>query len=166
MDTVYIETSIMSHATAWPSSDAATSILQDQAKRWMNEQRPKYDVITSRLELDETALGDPDDAKRRLAMLADVPILDPNRDVETVADELVSHSLIPESARLDASHVAAATLAGVQSLLTQNCRHIANTTVLPGVYRLLDTLGLSGMLIRTPAEFLGGSDDEDQQSHT
>ena len=29
MDLVYIETSIVSHATAWPSSDPATAVLQD-----------------------------------------------------------------------------------------------------------------------------------------
>ena len=161
MDTVYIETSIISHATAWPSSNPATAVLQDQAKLWMDEQRQKYNVVTSQLVLDEAALGDPDAAQRRLAMLADIPILDPNPDVEMVADQLVSHSLIPESARLDASHVAAAALAGVQFLLTQNCRHIANASVLPRVYRLLDDLGLPGLLIYTPAEFLGGSDDED-----
>lgn len=161
MDTVYIETSIVSHATAWPSSNPATAVLQDQATQWMNEQRSKYNVVTSRLVLDEAALGDPDAAQRRLAMLADIPILDPNPDVETVADQLVSHSLIPESARLDASHVAAAALAGVQFLLTQNCRHIANASVLPRVYRLLDELGLPGLLIYTPAEFLGGSDEDD-----
>jgi len=44
MDTVYIETSIVSHATARPSSDPATAVLQDQAKRWMNEQAAKYEL--------------------------------------------------------------------------------------------------------------------------
>lgn len=161
MDTVYIETSIVSHATAWPSKNAATAVLQDQAKRWMDEQRPNFNVVTSRLVLDEAALGDPDAAQRRLAMLAGIPILDPNPDVELVAEQLVSRSLIPETARLDASHVATAALAGVQFLLTQNCRHIANAVVLPRVYRLLDELGLAGLLIYTPAEFLGGSNDDD-----
>jgi hypothetical protein len=92
-------------------------------------------------------------------MLADIPVLDENPDVETVADELVSRSLIPANARLDALHVATAAVAGVQYLLTLNCRHIANARVLPGVYRLLDELGLSGLLIATPLEFLGGIDD-------
>ena len=158
MDTVYIETSIVSHATAWPSNDPATAVLQDQAKRWMGEQRPKYNVVTSRLVLDEAGRGDTDAARRRLALLADIPILDPNPDVETVADEIIGRSLIPESAKLDASHVASAALAGVQFLLTQNCRHIANAAVLPRLYRLLDDLGLPGLLIYTPAEFLGGSE--------
>jgi len=161
MDTVYLETSIVSHATARTSSNAATAVLQDQAKRWMNEQRSNFNVVTSRLVLDEAALGDPDAAQRRLTLLSDIPVLNPNPDVESVAEQLVSRSLIPENARLDASHVATAALAGVQFLLTQNCRHIANASVLPRVYQLLDELGLPGLLIYTPAEFLGGTNNDD-----
>jgi len=160
MDTVYIETSIVSHATARPSLDPATAVLQDQAKRWMETQRPQFNVVTSRLVLDEAALGDTEAANRRLAMLADIPILDPNPDVEVVAEEILTRSLMPQSAKLDASHVAVAALAGVQFLLTQNCRHIANATMLPRIYRLLDELGIPGLLIYTPAEFLGGSTDD------
>ncbi len=164
MDIVYIETSIVSHATAWPSPDPATAVLQDQARRWMDEQAPRYEMVTSQIVLAEARRGDPEAADRRLAMLASIAILEQNPDAERVADQLVSRSLIPESARLDALHVATAALAGVQYLLTQNCRHIANAHVLPGVYRLLDQLGLSGMLIATPVEFLGGDDDDQPDS--
>ena len=143
MDRVYIETSIISHATAWPSPDPATSLLQDQAKRWMDEERPNYEVVTSQLVLDEAARGDSDAAARRLTMLADIAILEANPDVQTVAAEIVRRSLMPQSARLDALHVATAALAGVQYLLTQNCRHIANAHVLPRMYRLLDDVGLA-----------------------
>lgn len=68
--------------------------------------------------------------------------------------------MIPASARIDALHVATAALAGVQYLLTKNCKHIANAHQLPQIYRLLDELGLAGMLICTPIEFLGGDDSE------
>ena len=159
MDSVYIETSIVSHATARPSCDPATATMQDQARRWMAEQRPKYAVVTSQLVLAEAARGDPDAAARRLVMLADIPILGENPDVDRVADELVARSLIPAAARVDALHLAIAALAGVQYLLTLNCRHIANASVLPRVYRLLGDLGLSGLLVCTPMEFLGGSSD-------
>ncbi len=162
MDIVYIETSIVSHATARSSSDPATAVLQSQAKRWMDEQRANYDLVTSELVVTEAAAGDPDAASRRLAMLADIPILRENPDVDVVADELIARSLIPTVARLDALHVATAALAGVQYLLTQNCRHIANAHVLPRVYRLLDDLGLSGLLICTPVEFLGGPSDDEE----
>ena len=159
MDIVYIETSVVSHATALPSSDPATAVLQDQAQRWMAEQGPRYELVTSQFVIDEASMGDPDAVFRRLEMLDGIPVLPVNPDADTVADAIVSRSMMPASARLDALHVAAAALAGVQYLLTQNCKHIANAHELPRIYRLLDELGLSGMLICTPIEFLGGNDD-------
>lgn len=159
MDTVYIETSIVSHATARTSSDSATMGMHDQARRWMVEQRPKFTVVTSQLVLAEASRGDPDAAARRLKMLTDIPILDENPDVDRVAEALIAGAAIPAAARIDALHLAIAALAGVQYLLTLNCRHIANARELPGVYRVLGDLGLSGLLICTPMEFLGGSSD-------
>ena len=82
MDTVYIETSIVSHATAWPSPDPAIAVLQEQAKRWMDEQRPLYDVVTSQLVIDEAGMGDPDAAARRLQMLDGIPVLPVNPDAD------------------------------------------------------------------------------------
>lgn len=162
MDTVYIETSIISHATARSTTDVATTALQEQAKRWMTEQRTNFHIVTSQLVVAEARAGDSDAAARRLTMLSDIPILAENPDVDQVADELVRRSLIPQNARVDALHVAIAALAGVQYLLTLNCRHIANATVLPRVYKLLNELGLSGLLICTPMEFLGGLNDVGQ----
>ncbi len=157
MDLVYIETSIISHATARPSLDSATAVLQDHARRWMFEQRPLYEVVTSQLVIDEASMGDSAAAVRRLAMLDGIPILPAHPDADSIADEIVSRSMMPPKAKLDALHVATAALAGVQYLVTQNCTHIANAHQLPRVYRLLDELGLSGMLICTPVEFLGGN---------
>ena len=79
-----------------------------------------------------------------------------------VADEIIRRSMMPPSARIDAVHVAVSALAGVQYLLTLNCKHIANARELPRIYRLLDELGLSGMVICTPLEFLGGDEDDPQ----
>jgi len=95
-------------------------------------------------------------------MLDGIPILPANPDAETVADEIVGRSMMSATARIDALHVALAALAGVEYLLTQNCKHIANARELPRIYRLLDELGLSGMLICTPIEFLEGNDDDTQ----
>ena len=61
--------------------------------------------------------------------------------------------------------VAAAAIAGVNYLLTQNCKHIANAHELPRVYRLLEDQGYDQLLICTPTEFLGG-DDNDKESDT
>ena len=97
----------------------------------MDEQRSLYEVVTSQVVIDEATMGDPDAASRRLQMLDSIPVLPVNADADTVADEIVSRSLMPASARIDALHVATAALAGVQYLLTQNCTHIANAHELP-----------------------------------
>jgi predicted nucleic acid-binding protein len=157
MDIVYIETSVVSHATARPSSDPTTLALQQQAKRWLTEQKPLYDVATSQLVIDEASLGDLDAARRRLVALEGIPVLPANPDVDSVADEIIRRHMMPAKARLDALHVATAALAGVQYLLTQNCTHIANATELPRIYKLLNEFGLSGMLVCAPIEFFGGS---------
>jgi hypothetical protein len=126
MDIVYIETSVISHATARPSSDPTTLALQQQAKRWLAEQRPLYEVVTSQLVIDEASLGDPDAARRRLAALDGIPVLPANPDVDSLADEIIK-------------------------------RHMMPPTELPRIYKLLNAVGLSGMLVCAPIEFFGGT---------
>jgi len=159
MDTVYIETSIISHASARPSNNPVTAVLQDQAKRWLADEATKYELVTSQFVIDEVSLGDPDAARKRLKLLANVRVLLPDAGVERIADEIISRSLMPSKARLDALHVASAAVGRVEYLLTQNCRHIANATELPRVYDLLQDLGFPRLLICTPAEFLGDPDN-------
>jgi hypothetical protein len=55
-------------------------------------------------------------------------------------------------------------VAGVQYLLTLNCKHIANARELPRVYRLLEQHGFGQLLICTPAEFLGDNDGQESDS--
>jgi len=157
MDKVYIETSIVSHATAWPSRDVTVAGLQQQARDWWENERHKFELVTSQLTLDESADGDPAAAADRLKLLHGLPLVDINPDVEALAARLIQAHTMPEKA--------AAALGGVNYLLTLNCKHIANAHELPRIYELLDKEGLGKLLICTPAEFLGDSDDE-QQSDT
>lgn len=159
MESVYIETSIISHASAWPSDNPAVAVLQDQARRWLADEAVRYRLVTSQFVVDEASQGNPDAAARRLSLLVGVAVLIPDAQVETIADAILSRSLMPPRAKLDALHVASAAVGGVQYLLTQNCRHIANAHVLPRIYDLLEELGLPRLLICTPAEFLGELDD-------
>ncbi len=68
---------------------------------------------------------------------------------------------MPDKAKIDALHVGSAAVGGVDYLLTQNCKHIANAHVLPRVYDLLEELGVPRLLICTPLEFLGGPKNVD-----
>ena len=161
MDTVYIETSIISHATAWPSSDIQIATIQKQARDWWALERPKFDLVTSQLVITEASVGDVTAAADRLKLLDGLPLVPINSAAKRLAAALLSASLMPQKAAADALHVAAAAVAGVRYLLTQNCRHIANAHVLPRVYQVLRDEGYGQLLTCTPAEFLGGDDDEE-----
>ena len=166
MDTVYIETSIVSYATARPSRDIETAALQQQARDWWALEGPKFDLVTSQLTLDEAAAGDPTAATDRLKLLEGLPLVDINHDTEALAARLLAEHIIPPKAATDALHVAAAALGGVQYLLTLNCRHIANAHQLIRIYELLDREGLGKMLICTPAEFLGGDSNDEETTNS
>lgn len=66
MDRIYIETSIVSFATAWTSRDIQTAALQQQARDWWELERPKFELVTSQLTIDEAKRGDPVAAGERL----------------------------------------------------------------------------------------------------
>jgi hypothetical protein len=125
-------------------------------------ERPKFDLVTSQLAIDEASAGDPGAAADRLKLLADLPLVPITDEVRQIAAALVSASLMPAKAAADALHVAAAAFAGVEYLLTQNCRHIANAHTLPAVYSVLSVQGYGGLLICTPAEFFGDLDDDEE----
>ena len=165
MASVYVETSIVSHASARPSRDPVVRALQIQARRWWDNERESFDLYTSQTVLDEVAQGDPVAAAERLEMLRDFVLVDINEDVRRIAREILARSLMPQKAAVDALHVGAAAVAGIDYLLTQNCRHIANAHVLPRVYNLLEVLGVPRPLICTPAEFLQ-EPNNDNESNT
>lgn len=162
MPTVYLETSVVSHAAARPSADPHLAELQKQARDWWGLQRPNFELFTSQVVINEASAGDLIAAAERLELLEGIPLVPVNDDVQRIAGELLAAALMPQKAAADAVHVAAAAYAGVDYLLTQNCRHIANAHVLPQIYRTLEELGFGGTLICTPPEFLGNPDDVSQ----
>ena len=165
MATVYIETSIVSYVTARPSSDIQIAALQQQARDWWAIERRNFDLVTSQLVIDEASVGDPQAAAARLKLLQGLSTVPIDDDVRQLAQAILSESIMPKKAAADALHVAAAANAGIEYLLTLNCRHIANAHELPRIYRLLNDHGLGQLLICTPAEFLGGESD-DEGSHS
>ena len=160
MDTVYIETSIVSFACARPSRDIQTAALQQQARDWWAFERPKFSLVTSQVTLNEASAGDPTAAADRLKLLDGLPLINVGADAEILAARLIAAHTMPQKAAADALHVAAAALAGVKYLLTLNCTHIANAHELPRIYKILRDEGYDQFLICTPSEFLGGDDDE------
>lgn len=150
---VYIETSIPSYLTAWRSRDLIMAANQQMTKEWWDH-REEFDLYISALVIREAGSGDPDAAKKRLEQLDDIPELDITEDAENFAEVLIRKVPLPEKARIDALHIAVATLNGMDYLLTWNCSHMANAVLRPKTEAVCRESGYDPPAICTPQELM------------
>ncbi len=148
---VYIETSIPSYLTAWRSRDLVTAANQETTKEWWDH-RDQFDLYISALVIQEAGAGDPNAAKKRLEQLDDIPELDITEEAENFAEALIQKVPLPEKSRIDALHIAIATLSGMDYLLTWNCAHIANAVLRPKTEAVCREFGYEPPTICTPQE--------------
>lgn len=151
---VYVETSVISYLTARPSKTILGAAHQQITLAWW-ETRNQYELLVSESVLRECGAGDPDAARKRLAVLSDIPLLLITEQAVQIAELLVERGIIPPKAAEDALHIAIATVNGVDYLLTWNCRHIANPEIQRGIAEQLEQIGLFLPFICTPEELLG-----------
>jgi hypothetical protein len=155
MQTVYVETSIVSYLRQTPSSQIVTAARQLLTHRWWNEERNQYQLVISQYVIDEASIGNPTLAAERMQLLDGIPLLAHAPEIVTLANEILLLGVLPEKAQVDALHIATVAYHEVQYLLTWNCKHIANAKILPRIHSLLARQGISIPIICTPEELLG-----------
>ena len=161
MDTLYIETSIVSYLRQRPSPQVVIAARQLLTHQWWNDERSKYELVTSQYVIDEASAGDPTLAAERLESLDGIPLLPLDVDIAQVADEIMARAILPPKARTDALHIAMVAHHRIQYLLTWNCRHIANATILPRIHQLLNDLSIPIPIICTPEEMVNDDQETD-----
>ena len=154
METVYIETSVISYLRQQTPQHVVSAARQLQTKRWWDEERDKYLLVTSEYTIEEASAGDATLAAERLAHLAPLPILQTEDDVRQLADALVDVAGLPMKARVDAFHIAICVVHEVSYLMTWNCTHIANAKIIKDVSAFLTERGLGMPVICTPDSLL------------
>jgi predicted nucleic acid-binding protein len=154
--TVYIETTVVSYLTAWPSRDLVRLAQQVLTREWWDGERANFELFTSQFVMDEAGAGDPVAAGERLAVLRTLPLLEITDDVEPLATRLVATGAVPSKAKADAQHLAVAAAAGIDYLCTWNCRHLANMTMRGKIEAACREFGFEPPIIGTPAELNGG----------
>lgn len=148
---VYIETSIFSYLTAWRNPDLIMAANQEITKEWW-ENRDQYDLYLSAFVIQEASAGDPDAAKRRLSVMKNIPEIDITKEIEDFARKLFDELHFSQKAKIDALHIAAATVGGMDYLLTWNCAHIANAFLRPKIERVCRASDYEPTTICTPQE--------------
>lgn len=108
---------------------------------------------------DEVAKGDTEIALKRLEILNGLPLVELNQAVRDLSAQFVRRSNLPPKASDDAVHIAAATVHGLDYLLTWNCKHIANAQIQRKLAEISLDLGYELPIICTPYELLGDYND-------
>ncbi len=135
-ETIYIETSILGYLTARSTKDLILAANIEITRDWWESRRNIFTLYTSEAVLDEVSQGDAEIAAQRLEILRDFPLLALNQAVQELAAQFLARSSLPPKAKVDAIHIAAATVHGMDYLLTWNCKHIANAQI-QGSWRTL-----------------------------
>jgi len=155
-ETVYIETSILGYLTARPSRDIVVAANIEVTKEWWDTRRGDFQLYSSQAVVKETSQGDVVIASQRLEILAHLSLLDLNQAVLDLAEQFLERSNLPAKADIDAVHIAAATVHGMDYLLTWNCKHIANAQIQGKLAEISLDFGYELPILCTPYELLGG----------
>lgn len=148
---VYLETSVLSYLTAWPSRDVVRIAHQQITVEWW-ARRAAFDLFVSDLVLDEISRGDAAAAERRVEAASGLVALTATTAAEDLAASLLRGAALPPKAALDALHVAIAAVHGMHFLLTWNCAHIANAAMRPRIESVCRSGGYEPPIICTPEE--------------
>ena len=153
-ESVYVETSIFGYLTARSSNNLILMANVEATRQWWQSCRPKFDIYLSQVVLDEIARGDAEIAAQRLELVQDFPLLAVNLEVQQLAAKFLSQSNLPPKAADDSLHIAAATVYGLDYLLTWNCKHIANAQIQKKLAYLSLDSGYELPTICTPYELM------------
>lgn len=157
---VFIETTIPSYLAAWPARDLRQAARQQITHDWWLHRRHRFDLCTSQIVLNEAAAGDSEAATQRAVFLDGIPLLDITVAVEHLADAILRSGLLPPKAARDAFHIAVAAVHEVNILLTWNCRHIANASILRELEDVVAAQGYRIPILCTPEELLDDLQEE------
>jgi len=157
METVYLETTIISYLASEPSRDLIVAGHQQITQDWWMQRRALFACSISQEVVDEISRGDSAQVIRRLALARTLPLLTASGEAERLTLLLLRSGALPAIATSDAAHLAIATTAGMDYLLTWNCRHIANGQILKKVAAVCEQAGFRLPAVCTPEELMGGN---------
>ncbi len=152
---VYLETSIISYLTSYPSGNVVIAGHQLTTLDWWENHRRDFEVFASELVVQEAGLGDTKMARKRLDVLKDIQILAVSGEARDMAKILIAEKAVPGKAAADALHIAIATVEKIDFLATWNFKHIANAQMKVKIEEAMRTRGYKPTQICTLEEIAG-----------
>ena len=152
--TVYVETSVISYATARVSRDLVVAAHQQLTQDWWERALPKLDPYLSPVVLNEISKGDPVAAQQRIQIASSFAVLELVSEIQDLAEAYFVAIDLSEKCRADAYHLAVAVWHGMDYLVTWNCSHIAGGRVKRIIESINTNQGIMTPVICTPEELM------------
>lgn len=156
MESVYLETTIISYLVSRPSRDLLVAAHQQTTHEWWTDRRQNFECYISQIVIDESSAGDPEDAKKRMEIINVFPALEVPEAAELLTSAILASGAIPPRGVRDAAHIAVAAVNDVDYILTWNCNHLANARILRRISVVCNREGYNMPVICTPEELMGG----------
>jgi len=147
---VYVETTVVSDATALPARDVVQLGRQVVTREWWATASQRFELYSSLVVAKEIRKGDPEAAQRRVDALVGIPELDVSQKEQELARKLIDGGAVPKEYPDDALHIAIATIQGMDYLVSWNFKHITNGHTIPLVERICREAGYECPCICTP----------------
>jgi hypothetical protein len=158
MKSIYVETTIPSLVTAKPSRDLISATHQAITKNFWENERHKYDLYISQYVIDECAKGDMEAAGRRLNLIEGLTMLPITENVDELAPVYKQLLDIPETANIDAFHLAISVLAEMDYLLSWNFKHMGILSYAK-LLKYNECKGLKTPILTSPEIFLNNEEN-------
>ena len=151
---MYVETTVVSYLTARPSRDLVLTAHQELTQEWWDRCASEYDLYASQLVVQEASAGDPEAAAKRLEIVRTLQLLIPDALSVAIARGILDSHCLAQTAADDALHIGISASAGIDYLLTWNCKHIANAAIRGDIESACRLHGVIAPTICTPMELM------------
>ena len=150
---VYVDTSVFGGTEDIEFRDASRKFFEQTA-------RGDFVILLSVQTLDELSLA-PESVRCLLkeldpAMVEEIPL---DSNVQQLAQAYIDAGVLGQASEGDCLHVAAATLAGAELILSWNFKHIVNYNRIRGFNSVNTSFGYRSMTILSPLEVVYGQDE-------
>ena len=156
--TIYLETTIFN----FPFADDAPQYQADTLRLFAEIRAGKFKPFTSKYvtrELENTK--DAEKRKKMEALIVDygITVIPASTEVESLADVYVAAGIIPKGYATDALHIAAATIAGLDYIISLNFKHIVKHKTIIETEYINIREGYKRVFIHAPAEVTDNEKD-------
>jgi predicted nucleic acid-binding protein len=157
--TIYLETMIFN----FPFTDDAPQYQADT--KWLFEEikAVKFRPFTSEYVLDELeGTQEAEKLKNMKALITDykVEVLPGNEETMQLSKQYIAAGIIPEKYSTDAIHIASATVAGIDYIVSLNFRHIMKHKTIISTEIINASEGYKRVFIHIPAEVFDYDEDD------